>query len=134
MEQRVLADSRLTIYAGGRDDIAQGHVDVRVLAVIEYLAETYGQVSVSCLIAGHREFARPGVVSAHIYGRAIDIAALDGISILGHQQRDSITEHAVKALLLLPAEVMPAQIISLIGMGGPSFALADHYNHIHVGF
>ena len=52
----------------------------------------------------------------------------------GHQQPGSITERAVKALLLLPPEVEPAQIISLIGLGGPSFALADHYDHIHVGF
>jgi hypothetical protein len=37
-------------------------------------------------------------------------------------------------MLLLPAEVLPRQIISLIGLGGPSFALADHYDHIHVGY
>ena len=41
---------------------------------------------------------------------------------------------AVRDLLLLPAEVMPRQIISLLGMGGPSFPMADHYNHIHLGF
>jgi hypothetical protein len=134
LETRVLADPRVTIYAGGRDDVVQGHVDVRVLAVIEYMAETYGQVSISSLISGHREFARPGVVSAHVYGRALDIASVDGVAIYGHQQRGSITERAVKALLLLPAEVEPAQIISLIGLGGPSFSLADHYDHIHVGF
>jgi hypothetical protein len=29
---------------------------------------------------------------------------------------------------------MPRQIISLLGMGGPSFPMADHYNHIHLGF
>jgi hypothetical protein len=40
----------------------------------------------------------------------------------------------VRDLLLLPAEVMPRQIISLLGMGGPSFPMADHYNHIHLGF
>ncbi|MDX6514889.1 MAG: hypothetical protein QOH73_555 [Gaiellaceae bacterium] len=131
---RVLSDTRVSLYTGGRDDIAQDHVDVRVLAVIEYLAEAYGRVTVSCLISGHGEFARPGVVSAHMYGRAMDIAALKGVSIYGHQQRGSITEQALKALLLLPGEVEPAQIISLIGMGGPSFALADHYDHIHIGF
>jgi hypothetical protein len=25
-------------------------------------------------------------------------------------------------------------VISLLGLGGPSFPLADHYDHIHVGF
>jgi hypothetical protein len=73
-------------------------------------------------------------VSAHIYGRAIDISALGGTSIYGHQQRGSITERALKSLLLLPNEVKPAQIISLMGLGGASFPLSDHDDHIHVGF
>jgi hypothetical protein len=99
-----------------------------------YLADTYHSVTASCLISGHRLFARPGVVSAHIYGRAVDIAALDGVSIYGHQQPGGITEQAVRSLLLLPPEMMPAQIISLLGLGGPSFPLANHYDHIHVGY
>ena len=37
-------------------------------------------------------------------------------------------------ILLLPGEVMPRQVISLLGLGGPSFPLADHYNHIHIGW
>ena len=28
----------------------------------------------------------------------------------------------------------PAQIISLMDLGGPSFAMSDHYDHIHVGY
>jgi len=40
----------------------------------------------------------------------------------------------VRSILLLPVELQPRQVISLIGMGGPSFPLADHYDHIHVGF
>jgi hypothetical protein len=30
--------------------------------------------------------------------------------------------------------MLPMQIISLIGLGGPSFPLANHYDHIHVGY
>src|SRR5207253_3112093 len=131
---RILQDQRIQIYGPGRDDIASGKVDVRVLAAISYLAETFGQVTVSCLVSGHRLYARPGVISAHIYGRAVDIAGLGGISIQGHQEPGGITEHAVRAILLLPAEVMPRQVISLLGLGGPSFPLADHYNHIHIGY
>jgi hypothetical protein len=99
-----------------------------------YLADSFHEVTVSCLISGHRLYARPGVVSAHIYGRAVDVAALDGVSIYGHQQPGGITEQAVRALLMLPGGMEPAQVISLLGMGGPSFALANHYDHIHVGF
>ena len=134
LRDRVLHDMRLHIYAGGRHDVQAGHVDVRVLATMLYLADTFHEVTVSCLISGHRLYARPGVVSAHIYGRAVDVAALNNVSIYGHQQPGGITEQAVRALLMLPGGMEPAQVISLLGMGGPSFALANHYDHIHVGF
>jgi hypothetical protein len=134
LQDRVLHDQRLSIYPGGRQDVAKGRVDVRVLAVMLYLAEAYHQVTVSCLISGHHLYARPGVVSAHIYGRAVDVAALSGISIFGHQQPGGITEQAVRSILMLPGGMLPAQVISLMGLGGPSFPLANHYDHIHVGY
>jgi hypothetical protein len=134
LSRRILNDPRISIYPGGRSDIQAGRVNVRVLALIAYLAEAHGQVTVSCLISGHRLYARPGVVSAHIYGLAADISALGGTSIFGHQQPGSVTEHAVRNILLLPAELQPRQVISLIGMGGPSFPLANHDDHIHVGY
>jgi hypothetical protein len=131
---KVLNDGRVTIYPGGRLDLAAGRVDVRVVTLIEYLADTYGQVTVSCLISGHRLYARPGVISAHIYGRAVDIADVGGIPIYGHQELGGITERAVRAILLLPSELQPKQVISLLGLGGPSFPLANHYDHIHIGY
>jgi hypothetical protein len=131
---KVLNDPRVSIYAGGRGDIESGRVNVRVLAVIEYLADSFGQVTVSCLISGHRLYARPGVISAHIYGLAADISEVGGTPIFGHQQPGGITERAVRDLLLLPPELMPKQVISLLGLGGPSFPLANHYDHIHIGY
>jgi hypothetical protein len=131
---KVLSDPNISIYAGGRNDIVQNKIDVRVLAVIAYLRESFGSVTVSCLLSGHRLYARPGVISAHIYGRAVDISAVGGIPIMGHQQPGGITERTVREILLLPQEVMPRQVISLLGLGGPSFPLADHYNHIHIGY
>ena len=131
---RVLADRNISIYQAGRNDIIAGKVDVRVLAMIAYLRESFGQVTVSCLVSGHRLYARPGVVSAHIYGRAVDIADVGGTSIQGHQEPGGITERTVREILLLPAEVMPRQVISLLGLGGPSFPLANHFNHIHIGY
>jgi hypothetical protein len=134
LSKRILNDRRISIYPGGRTDIQLGRVNVRLLALIAYLAEAHGQVTVSCLISGHRLYARPGVISAHIYGLAADISMLGGVSILGNQQRSSVTEKAVRNILLLPAEMQARQVISLIGMGGPSFPLANHDDHIHVGF
>jgi len=134
LSKAILADERVFLYEGGREDLEALRIDVRVLAVIEYLAETFGEVMVSSLESGHRLYARPGVLSAHVVGRAVDIAAIDGTPIAGNQEPGGLTEDAVRALLLLPPEVRPLQVISLLGLGGPSFPLADHADHIHVGF
>jgi hypothetical protein len=134
LERKVLRDPRISIYPGGRVDIGLHHVDVRVIVLIRYLRVTFGEVSITSLVSGHRYYARPGVVSAHMYGLAVDVAVLGGVPIAGHQEPGDVTEKAVEAILLLPAELQPQQIISLLGLGGPSFPLADHYDHIHVGF
>ena len=129
-----LADERLEIYAGGRGDLAAGRIDVRVVVLLRYLAESFGTVTVSSLQTGHRLYARPGVVSAHIYGLAVDIAALGGSPIVGNSAPGGLTERAVRDILLLPAGLRPQQLISLLGLGGPSFPMANHADHIHAGF
>jgi hypothetical protein len=134
LAEETLADPRAHIYSSGRDDLQSGRIDVRVIVLIRYVAESYGEVTVSSLFSGHRKYARPGVVSAHIFGHAVDISTVGGSSILGHQQPGSITEKAVRSILMLPVEVQPRQVISLLGLGGPSFPLSDHADHIHVGY
>jgi hypothetical protein len=131
---RVLRSPRLDIYAGGREDIAAGRVDVRVLAVLLYLAERYHSVTVSCLITGHSYFTSSGNPSLHAFGRAVDISAVNGVPITGHQNPGGLTEHVLRRVLTLPDELQPSELISLFDLGGPSFALADHYDHVHIGF
>ncbi len=132
--ERLLLDPRITMYGGGREDVTENRIDVRVVVLISYLAESYGEVTISSLFSGHRKYARPGVVSAHIYGQAVDIASVGKLSIAGHQQPGSVTEKAVRSILMLPVELQPRQVISLLGLGGASFPMADHHDHIHVGF
>jgi hypothetical protein len=133
-QRRILASRRIELYPLGRVDVASGRMDVRVLVLMLYLAETYGEVTASSLQSGHRLFARPGVVSAHVHGLAVDVTALGNVSIAGNQRPGGLTEHAVRAILLLPAELQARQVISLLGLGGASFPQADHADHIHVGF
>lgn len=132
--RQLLADPRATIYASGREDMRRGRIDVRVVVTIKYLAQRFGQVTVSSLFSGHRMYSRPGVVSAHYHGQAVDIATVGGVSMIGHQEQGSITDRAVRSILMLPVEVQPRQVISLLAMGGPSFAMANHDDHIHVGY
>ena len=134
LTERLLTDENVWIYDSGRDDLTEGRVDVRIIVLLGYLVERHGAITVSSLVSGHRQFARPGVVSAHVYGHAVDIAAVGGTPIAGNQQPGGITEETVRSVLLLPAELQPLQVISLLGLGGPSFALRDHGDHIHVGF
>jgi hypothetical protein len=134
LAKRLLNDMRVSIYAGGREDIRSGKTDVRVIVLVRYLAEAHGQVTVSSLTSGHGVYSRPGVVSAHTYGQAVDIAALEGKSIIGNQEPGGLTEMAVRNMLLLPAELRPNQLISLLGLGGPSFPMGNHDDHIHAGF
>ena len=132
--QRVLADPKLSIYSCGRNDIATGQIDRRVLAVMEYLVARGYRLTITSLKCGHSYLASSGNVSAHSYGCAVDIAAVDGIPIAGHQGRGTITEAVIKDLLQLQGAMLPAQIISLMDLGPPTFILPDHWNHIHVGY
>ncbi|HWH94648.1 MAG TPA: lytic transglycosylase domain-containing protein [Baekduia sp.] len=134
--RRVLSDDGLAIYGCGRQDIVDGRIDRRVLATLLYLAKSGYHLTISSLECGHGRLTSSGNVSAHSVGGAVDIAAVNGIPILGHQGAGSITDEVVHRLLDLQGLTRPAQIISLMTVDGASntLALADHDDHIHVGF
>jgi hypothetical protein len=134
LEKRVLSDERIDIYEGGREDIRSGQIDRRVLATLAYLAESGLRPTVSCLKSGHGFYTSSGNVSEHSSGNAVDIAAVNGIPILGHQEPGGITEQTVRRLMQLQGTMYPHQIISLLTLGGNTLAMADHNDHIHVGF
>lgn len=134
LQQRVLKDHRIVIYSCGREDIRSGQVDRRILAALEYLATRGFRPTVTSLKCGHGFYTSSGNVSAHSSGNAVDIAQVNGIPILGNQGRGSITEAVVSDLLKLQGAMAPAQIISLMEMGGPTFAMGDHADHIHLGY
>ncbi|HEY1360389.1 MAG TPA: lytic murein transglycosylase [Thermoleophilaceae bacterium] len=134
LERRVLHDERIDIYPGGRQDIRSGAIDRRVLATLEYLANAGFKPTVSCLKSGHSFLTTSGNVSEHSSGNAVDISEINGIPILGHQERGGITEQTVRLLMRLQGTMRPHQIISLHDYGANTLALPDHYNHIHVGF
>jgi hypothetical protein len=134
LEKRVLHDDRIDVYAAGRDDIRSGQIDRRVLATLEYLAESGLRPTVSCLKSGHSLMTSSGNISEHSSGNAADISEINGIPILGHQDPGGVTEQAVRRLMLLQGTMTPHQIISLLDFGSNTMAMADHNDHIHVGF
>jgi hypothetical protein len=135
LARRVLSDPRIKIYEGGREDIRTGQIDRRVLVVLEYLAESGLEPTVSCLRSGHSLMTASGNISEHSSGNAVDIAAINGEVITpGSQVSGSVTEQAVKRLMMLQGTLEPHQIISLMDFGRNTLALSDHGDHIHVGF
>jgi transglycosylase-like protein with SLT domain/peptidase M23-like protein len=139
LQGRVLDDPRVQIYDCGRKDIEGGQIDRRVLATLEFLANSGLKPTVTALKCGHSYLTTSGNVSEHSSGDAVDIGAINGIPIVGHQGKGSITDITIQRLLTLQGTMKPHQIISLMtpaDFGGADniLSLPDHYNHIHVGF
>jgi murein DD-endopeptidase MepM/ murein hydrolase activator NlpD len=134
LQKRVLSDPRVDIYPDGRNDIRSGQIDRRVLATLEFLAESGMRPTVSSLRGNHGLMTASGNISEHSSGNAVDIAKINGIPIVGHQDRGGITEQAVRRLMTLQGTMRPHQIISLLDFGKNTLALPDHNDHIHVGF
>jgi hypothetical protein len=136
LQRRVLRNSSIEIYECGRRDIEAGTVDRRVLATLEYLAGSGFRPTVSSLHCGHSYLTKSGNVSHHSTGTAVDIAAINGVPIQGHQGAGSVTDLTIRKLLSLQGAMRPDQIISLMTFDGAdnTLAMADHADHIHVGF
>ncbi|MBS1871267.1 MAG: lytic murein transglycosylase [Actinobacteria bacterium] len=136
LQRIVLNDPRLAIYECGRQDVRTGQVDRRVLATLEFLSASGLRLTVTALKCGHSYYTTSGNVSEHSSGNAVDIAAVNGIPISGHQGSGSITDLTIRRLLTLQGAMKPHQIISLMTYPGTdnTLALPDHANHIHVGF
>ncbi len=134
LQRRVLADPRIEIYPCGRADVRTGQIDRRALATLAYLAESGLRPSVSSLKCGHGLYTASGNVSHHSSGNALDISKVNGIPILGHQERGGITDQTVRRLMGLQGGMRPSQIISLLDLGANTVAMGDHADHIHLGF
>ncbi len=135
LEQRVLADKQLSIYPCGRTDIATGQIDRRVLAMLEYLSAKGFQLQISALKCGHSDLTSSGNVSEHSTGDAVDIAEIDGVPVTGHQGPGTLTDELIKTVLQLQGTMHPHQVISLEDLPGEtSFALPDHFDHVHIGY
>jgi len=133
LQRRVLADDRIEIYDCGRDDISGGQIDRRVLATLAYLSESGFSPTVSSLRCGHSYHTKSGNVSEHAFGNAVDISRVNGIPVLGHQEPGGITDQTLRRIMQLQGGFAPHQLISLFQIGGPTLAMADHADHIHVG-
>jgi hypothetical protein len=137
LQRQVLSNPRIQVYDCGRRDIRIGAIDRRVLATLEFLAASGLKPTVSALECGHGTYTTSGNVSEHSSGNAVDIAAVNGITITpATQGPGSITDTTIQRLLTLQGTMKPHQIISLMKFDNAdnTLAMSDHADHIHVGF
>jgi murein DD-endopeptidase MepM/ murein hydrolase activator NlpD len=135
LQKRVLANPHIGIYETGRMQVRAGMVDRRVLALLEFLAANGVRPGVSSLFRPG-SITTSGNLSHHATGTAVDIASVNGISVMGHQGSGSITDVTIRRILTLQGAMRPDQVISLMTYDGydNTVAMGDHADHIHVGY
>jgi murein DD-endopeptidase MepM/ murein hydrolase activator NlpD len=137
LEPQVLRDSGIHLGACARQDVQEGRVDKRVLAMLEYLSVSDLRPTVSGLpCAGPTAAAAAAYAPASASSEAVDITAVNGIPIAGHQGPGSIADETVRKLLMLQGLSRPRRILSLMSYPPAAGALAspDAASAIHVAF
>ena len=115
-------------------DLTTGALDPRIVALIGAITQEH-QLTISALRSDHSEYTASGYVSNHFFGRAMDIAAVDGVSCTD-TAIDAPCANLARTLAYLPEPVHPTELIYCFDVDGPgeAFALPDHCDHVHVGF
>jgi soluble lytic murein transglycosylase-like protein len=131
LERAVLAEAGITLDSCSRHEVASGAVGRRMLAVLAFLSRSGLEPTVSAVRCARRPYA-----SAADAADELDISAINGTAIAGHQGAETITELTIRTLLTLPAEFVPHEIGSLMRFPGHANTLASRAfaNRIHLEF
>jgi hypothetical protein len=115
-------------------DIQAGMLDQRITGLLALMTKDH-QVTISSLRSDHSQMTASGNVSNHFYGRAMDIAAVDGVSCTDVSTTAPCAQLGF-ALAQLSEPLHPSELIYCFDLdgAGPAFALPDHCDHIHAGF
>ena len=137
LEQLLLRDPGVHLPACERGAVRAGEVDRRVLAALEFLSVSGLRPTVSTAGCGHvTRIPGAGNAIGAAAGDAVDISAIDGTPIAGHEGQGSVTDIAVRRLLRLQGTMKPAQIVSAISYPGTdnTLTLPGDRGLIHLTF
>ncbi len=136
LQRSVLSDPGVQLDACGRRDVAAGAIDRRALGVLEFLSRSGLQPTIGALQCAHGKTTATGPVFEHFAGGALDITAINGIPIAGHQGPGTVTDATIRALLTLPVQFVPHRILSLMEYphAPNTFARTADWNRIRIGF
>jgi membrane-bound lytic murein transglycosylase B len=115
-------------------DLDSGAIDPRIVGLLGAITQSH-QITISALRSDHSQYTVEGNVSNHYFGRAMDIAAVDGVSCTDTAPTAPSAQLAI-TLSQLPSPAMPTELIYCFDVDGPgpAFARADHCDHVHVGY
>jgi murein DD-endopeptidase MepM/ murein hydrolase activator NlpD len=135
LEPQVLHDAGIHLGDCGHRAVAAGRVDKRVLAMLEYLSVSGLKPTVSGLkCAG----PTPVVANASVGSSsdALDITAINGVTVAGHQSQGSVADTTVRKLQMLQGAARPQRIVSLMSYPGVPgmFTSPGARAAIHVAF
>jgi hypothetical protein len=136
LQRAVLADPGVGLDACARRDVSEGAIDRRVLAALEFLSRSGLQPTVGALSCVRGRTTPTGPVFERFSGGSVDIVAINGTPIAGHQGPGTITDVTIRALLTLRGGLRPQRIASLMEYPhAPStLARAGDWNRIRIGF
>jgi murein DD-endopeptidase MepM/ murein hydrolase activator NlpD len=120
---QVLHDAGIHLSRCGRQDVQTGRVDRRLLATLEFLSVSGLKPTVSDLRCGEKAPAAEGNASAGSAGDAVDIVAVNGTPIAGHEGPGSIADITVRKLLALQGASRPQRIVSSMSYPGAAEAI-----------
>ncbi len=115
-------------------DLTTGALDPRIVGLIGAITQEH-QLTISSLRSDHSQYTVEGNLSNHYFGRAIDIAAVDGVSCTDTSPAAPCAELAT-TLAYLPVPAHPSELIYCFDVDGPgpAFARSDHCDHVHAGY
>jgi soluble lytic murein transglycosylase-like protein len=125
LEPQVLHDPGIHLGECARQDLQTGRIDRRVLALLEYLSVSGLKPTASGLTCAPRVLAGALNSPASSTDVALEITAVNGIPIAGHQGAGSIADLTVRKLLMLEGASRPKRIVSLLSYPGAPGALAN---------
>jgi murein DD-endopeptidase MepM/ murein hydrolase activator NlpD len=137
LESQALHDPGIRLGNCARQDIGGGRVDRRVLAALEYLSVSGLQPTVSGLsCAAQTAAALESNAGAHRTAESIDITAINGTPVAGHQGPGTAADTLVRKLLMLQGVSRPRRIVSLMSFPGAAAAETSPHasNGIRVSF
>jgi murein DD-endopeptidase MepM/ murein hydrolase activator NlpD len=137
LEPQVLHGGGIRLGGCARQDVQEGRVDKRVLAMLEYLSVSGLRPTVSGLpCAARTPAALAANAPASASAVAVDITAVNGVPVAGHQGAGSTADTTVRKLLMLQGLARPKRIVSTMSYSGAAAAQTspNARDAIHVSF